>query len=144
MGESAAPILTCGGHGQLPHPSGSLEQRSHNWQRTTTPTEIPSPIQELEVVWQATLTPGFLGVMACLRSQLLEEVPKAPLDPLAVGMATASGVATVCTSCIFRDEVTGAIYLDTVTTLVGRVALSGPESEAPAQGPIIEDMTGPV
>ena len=43
-------------------------------------------------------------------------------------------------SCIVRDEVTGAAYLDTVTTSVGRVTLSGAESEIPAQGPKIEDV----
>ena len=88
-----------------------------------------------------TLTPGFLGVMACLRSQSPEEVPKAPPDPLAVGMMTAPGVVTVSASCIIRDEVTEATYLDRVTTLVGRVTLNGPESETPAQGPEIEDVT---
>ena len=126
--------------GQLPHPSGSPEQRSHSWQTMTTPRETPSPAQKLGVVWQVTLTPGFLGVMACLRSQSPEEIPKATPDPLAVGVMTAPGVATVCTSCIVRDEVTGATYVDMVTTSVGRVALSGPERETPAQGPIIEDM----
>ena len=45
---------------------------------------------------------------------------------------TAPGVVTVCTSHVIRDEVTGVTYLDTVTTLVGRVALSGPERETPA------------
>ena len=50
------------------------------------------------------------------------------------------GAATMCTSCIVRDEVTEATYLDTVTTSVGRVALSGPEEETPAQGPTIEDV----
>ena len=66
--------------------------------------------------------------------------PKAPLGPLAVGMMTAPGVSTVSASHIIRDEVTGATYLDMVTTSVGRVALSGPESETPAQGPKIEDV----
>ena len=41
---------------------------------------------------------------------------------------------------VIRDEVTGATYLDTVTTSVGRVTLSGSESEIPAQGPEIEDV----
>ena len=79
--------------------------------------------------------------MACLRSQSSEEVPKASPDPLAVGVMTAPGMVTMCTSHIVRDEVTGATYLDMVTTLVGRVALSGPECETAAQGPIIEDVT---
>ena len=57
-----------------------------------------------------------------------------------MGMMTAPGVVTMSASHIIRDEVTGATYLDTVTTSVGRVTLSGPESEIPAQGPKIEDV----
>ena len=56
-------------------------------------------------------------------------------------MMTAPGVATMSASHIVRDEVTRATYLDRVTTSVGRVTLSGPESEIPAQGPEIEDVT---
>ena len=44
-------------------------------------------------------------------------------------------------SCIVKDEVTGVTYMDTVTTLVGRVALSGPEQETSAQGSKIQDIT---
>ena len=36
----------------------------------TGPPKTPSPMQELEVVWWAmAMTPSFLGVTACLRSQ---------------------------------------------------------------------------
>ena len=107
----------------------------------TTPPETPTPTQELEVVHWATPTPSFLGVMACLRrSQLPEEVHEVSQDPLVVGVMSPPGVVTMCISCIIRDKVTGATYLDTVTTLVGKVALSGPEQETPAQGPTIEDV----
>ena len=126
--------------GQIPHPSESLGWRFCNWETMTTPPVTPSPTRELEVLWQVMLTPSFLGVMACLRSPLPEEVHKASPNPLAVGVMTAPGVATMCTSCIVREESTGATYLDTVTTLVGRVALSGPKQEPPAQGSMIEDM----
>ena len=108
---------------------------------TTTPPETPSPTQELEVIQQVTLTPSFLGVMACLRrSHLPEEIHEVSPDPLVVGVMSAPGVATMCTSHINRDKVTGATYLHMVTTMVGRVALSGPEQETPAQGPTIEDV----
>ena len=60
---------------------------------------------------------------------------------VAVGVMSAPGVATMSTSHIVKDDVTGVTYMDTVTTLVGRVALSGPEQEAPAQVPKIEDVT---
>ena len=105
------------------------------------PTEAPSPTQELGVVQWWTPTPGFLEVTACLRGQLLEEVPEAAPVPLSVGMMTAPGVATRSTSHVIRDEVTGATYLDTVTTSVGRVTLSGPESKTSVQGLKIEDVT---
>ena len=110
--------------GQISHLSGSLGWRFWDWKTMTAPPENPSPTQELEVIWQAMLTPSFLGVTACLRSQLREEVHKASLDPLAVGVMSAPGVATMCTNHIIRDEVTGATYLDMVTTSVGRVALT--------------------
>ena len=102
----------------------------------------PSPTKELEVIHWATQTPSFLGVTACLRrSQSPEEVYEVSPDPLAVGVMSAPGVATMCMSYIIRDKATGATYLDMVTTSVGRVALSGPEQETPAQGPTTEDVT---
>ena len=109
----------------------------------TTPQETPSPMQELEVIQQATLTPSFLGVMACLRrDQSPEGVHKVSPNTLVIGVLSAPGVATMSTSCIMKDEVIGITYMDTVMTLVGRVALSGPEQETPAHGPKIEDITG--
>ena len=127
--------------GQIPHLSGSPGRRFCNLEMMAIPPETPYPTQELEVVQWVTLTPGFLGVMPCLRSQLPEEVHEASPDPLVVGVMTAPGVATMCTSCIVRDDLTGATYLDMVTTSVGRVALSGPKQETPVQGPVTEDVT---
>ena len=107
----------------------------------TTPQETPLPTQELEVIQQVTLTPSFLGVMVCLRrDQLLEGAHKVSLNPLAVGVMSAPGVATMSTSHIVKDELTGVTHMDMVTTSVGRVALSGPEQETQAQGPKIEDV----
>ena len=47
----------------------------------------------------------------------------------------------VSMSCIVRDETTGVTYMDTVTTTIGRVALSSPDSEASSLGPMIKDIT---
>ena len=44
-------------------------------------------------------------------------------------------------SHVIRDEAARATYLDTVTTSVGRVTLSGPEGKIPVPGPKIEDVT---
>ena len=49
-------------------------------------------------------------------------------------------LATMSTSYIVKDDVMGVMYMDTVTTLVGQMTLSGPEQEALVQGPIIEDV----
>ena len=87
-------------------------------------------------------TPGFLGVMACLRrDESLEGAHEVSPNLVAVGVMSAPGVATMSTSHIVKDEVTWVTYMDTVTTLVGRVVLSGPEQETPVQGPKIEDIT---
>ena len=80
--------------------------------------------------------------MACLRrDQSLEGVHEVPSDLLMVGVMLAPGVATMSASCIVKDEVTGVTYMDTVTTSVARVALSGPEQGTSAQGPRIQDIT---
>ena len=85
-------------------------------------------------------TPSFLDVTTCLRNQSPEEVPKAPPIPVAMGMMTAPGMATMSASCVVQDEATGATYLDMVTTSVGRVALSVPEGGVTMLGPEIEDV----
>ena len=110
--------------------------------KTPTPPKPSSLVQGLEVVQPATPTCGFLGVTACLKKdELPERTPKASPNPLAIRVVTAPGMVTMSTSHIVRDEATGITYMDTVTTSVGRVTLSGPEQETPSQGPTIEDVT---
>ena len=58
-----------------------------------------------------------------------------------MGMMAAPGVVTMSTSQVVWDEATGVAYLDTVTTSVGRVALSVPEDKFIASGPKIKDVT---
>ena len=95
---------------------------------TTTLQEPTSLTEELAVIWQVMPTPGFMEVMACLRrDQSPDGVCKVPQDLLMIGVMLAPGVATMSVSHIVKDEVTGVTYIDTVTTLVGRVALSGPD-----------------
>ena len=81
-----------------------------------------------------------MDVTTCLRSQLSEEVPETPPIPVVKGMMAAPGVATMSTSQVVKDEATGATYLDTLTTSIGRVALSVPEDEVITLGPKIEDV----
>ena len=58
-------------------------------------------------------------------------------------MAVLSGpaIATLSTSQVIKDKVTGVTYMDTMTTSVVWVTLSGPRLEASAQGPTIQDIT---
>ena len=82
---------------------------------------------------------GFVRVTACLwRDQPLEGVS----NPDSLSMAVLSGptVVTLSASCIVKGEVTGVTYMDTMTTSMGRVTLSGPGQEASAQGPTIQDV----
>ena len=58
------------------------------------------------------------------------------------GVVVAPGISMLSMSCIVRNEATGVTYMDTVTTSIGRVALSGPDSEASSSSPTIEDVTG--
>ena len=146
--------------GQIPHPSRGprLREKRVVWipqtessrttatpQKTPTPPKTSSPIQELEVIQPATPTSSFLGVTACLRrDESPERTHEVSPNPLAVGVMSAPGVATMSMSHILRDEVMGITYMDMVTTSVGWVALSGPEQETPTQGPTIEGITDPI
>ena len=64
-----------------------------------------------------------------------------PQDPLVMAAILMPTMGTMSASCIIRDEAMGVTSMDTVTTSVGQVVLSGPEQEASTQGPIIEDVT---
>ena len=57
-----------------------------------------------------------------------------------MAVLTGPTIVTMSTSCIVKDEVMGVTCMDTMTTLVGRVTLSGPEQEALTQEPTIQDV----
>ena len=69
------------------------------------------------------------------------DVHKVSPGPLQMAAMVEPTVVTMSASCIVKDEVTGITYMDTMTTSVGQVALSGPSQGMPAMGPIIEDIT---
>ena len=95
----------------------------------------------MEIAWQVMTLPGFIRVTACLqRDQLPEEVCKVPQDLLRIAAVVAPTIPTMSTSCIVKDEAMGVTYMDTMTTSVGWVTLSGPKQKALTQGPIIEDV----
>ena len=63
-----------------------------------------------------------------------------PPDPLMVQTISVPAIAVISTSHIMRDEVTGVNYMNTVTTSVGRVAISGPKQGTLAKGLTILDV----
>ena len=83
-----------------------------------------------------------MGVTVCLqRDSLPEKACEVPPDPLRIAALIEPTMATMSASCIIKDEVMGMTYMDTRTTSVGQVALSGPEQGTLIKGPIIEDIT---
>ena len=99
--------------------------------------------QPLVLVWPPTLPHGFLGVMACLQVLELVEVDlEPPMGIMPIGLVVTLGISSMSASHIMRDKVTGMTYLDTITTSIGRVAISSPDLEAQSSGPMIEDITG--
>ena len=82
------------------------------------------------------------GVTACLqRSPSPEKACDIPFDPLKITAVLEPPIAVMSTSHIITDKATGITYMDTATTSMGRVALSGLEQGSPTRGPIIEDIT---
>ena len=102
----------------------------------TTQSEPPSPTKKLEIVQQVMPPPGFTILPTCLqRDQLSEKVCEVPQDPLRMVAVLVPTVATMSFSCIVKDKAIGMTYMDTMTTSVEWVALSGPKQEALTQGP---------
>ena len=111
--------------------------------KTPMPPKPSSPVQALALIWPPTLPCSFAGVMACLWTPELVEVSlEVPLGTMPIGVVATPRISTMSMSHIIRDEATGVTYMDTVTTSIGKVALSGPDSEASSLGPTIEDVTG--
>ena len=110
--------------------------------KTPTQPKPSSLVQALVLMLPPTPLCGFSGVMACLWMPELVEVDlEAPMGTMPIGLVATPGISTMSTSHIIRDEATGITYMDTVTTSIGRVALSGPDLEASSTGPLIEDVT---
>ena len=79
--------------------------------------------------------------MACLHTpELVEMDLEAPVGVMPIRLLATPGISSVSSSCIV-DKITGVTYMDTITTSVGRVTISGPGLEAFPTSPTIEDIT---
>ena len=156
MGEGVAPILTSGGCWRYPRPTRTprlkvgLNQISQmipikppvSTPRTPTPPQS-SPLTQALVLVQLPIPPhGFSGVTACLHAPELVEVKlKAPVSIMPIGLLLTLGMSSMSSSHIVKDELMVITYVDTITTSVGRVTLSGLGLEALPTSPTIEDIT---
>ena len=83
-----------------------------------------------------------MGVTACLHVPELVEVDlEPPVGILPIELVTAPGIASMSSSCIVKDELTGVNYMDMVTTSIGRVTISSLDWKAFPASPTIEDIT---
>ena len=99
-------------------------------------------MQALMLVQLPTPPRGFSGVAACLHTPELVEVDlEAPVGSMPIGLLATLGISSMSTSHIVKDEITGVTHMDTVTTSIWRVTISGPSLEAFPTGPTIEDIT---
>ena len=108
-----------------------------------TPTQPqPSPsMHALALTRLPTPPQGFAGVTGCLHVPEMVEVDlEPPVGILPMELVAAPGIASMSSRCIIKDELMGVTYMDTVTTSIGRVAISSPGLEAFPTGPTIEDI----
>ena len=108
-----------------------------------TPTQLQPSSSTHALALVQLLTPpcGFAGVTTCLHVPELVEVDlELTVGILPVELVAATGIASMSSSHIVKDEFTGVTYMDTVTTSIGRVAISGLGLEAFPTSPTIEDI----
>ena len=80
--------------------------------------------------------------MAYLHMPELVEVDlEVPIGAMPIGLVVTPGISSMSSNHMVKDEITGMTYVDTITTSVERVAISGPDPEVFPMGPMIEDVT---
>ena len=57
-----------------------------------------------------------------------------------IGLVATLGISIVCATRVVKDDETRLVYMDTMTTSVGRVVL-GTDSVSSNDRPVIEDIT---
>ena len=111
------------------------------------PSKAPLPPMSSPPPWALALTKpstpprGFTGVTSCLRVPEFEETGQEAFEnTTSIGLVATPGISSVCATRVVKDDKTGLVYMDTMTTLVGQVVL-GTDSVSSNDGPVIEDIT---
>ena len=107
--------------------------------KAPSPPRSPPPARTLALVRLPTPPHGFARVVTCLKTPELVEVDQGmPMGPISIGMVSNPGLSSVSSSRVVKDDTTGLVYLDTLTTSIGRMVLGSTES---SEGQTIEDIT---
>ena len=109
-----------------------------------TPSQPTSPPMKTLAVLQPSSPPqDNTGVVACLdMPEPTQTSWDMSMDVMSIMMVTTAGISSVSLSRVIQDDTTRFIYMDTITTSIGRVVLSGPDPGKSSAGPTIEDVTG--
>ena len=60
-----------------------------------------------------------------------------PVGTMSIGMVSNPSLSSIRSSQVVKDNTMGLVYLDTMTTSIGRMVLGSTES---SEGPTIEDI----
>ena len=131
------PVISAG---EVPWPTRTIPFRPPpETPKASSPPRSPPLARALALVRPPTLPHGFTGVTACLRTPELVEVNQnTPVSSMAMGMVSNPGKSSISSSWVVKDYETGLVYLDTVTTSIGRMVIGSMESK---EGPTIGDVT---
>ena len=131
MGESVTPIPTgdgCQGHpptDQDPEAESGIKPALPNDtnRATSLPSKDPHPTSSLSIDTS-------LGTHAATNPAAWLLWSNGLPAYSSIRLVTTPGISSVSSSHIVKDKITGITYMDTITTSVGRVTISGPGLEA--------------
>ena len=99
----------------------------------------PPPARALALKQLPTLPGGFTRVIAYQKTPEVMEVGwETPMGSMFIGLVSTPGISSVSASHVVKDDMMGLVYMNAVTTSVGRVILGKSDLN---EGPIIEDIT---
>ena len=61
-----------------------------------------------------------------------------PMGSMSIGLVLTPSISSVSLSHVVKDDTMGLVYMDTMTTSIGRVILGRSDL---SKGPVIEDIT---
>ena len=99
----------------------------------------PPPARALALRWLPTPPSSYARVTACLKTpEVMQVGQETPMGSMSIGLVLTPSISGVSSSHMVKDDMAGLVYMDTMTTSIGRVILCRSDSN---KGPVIEDIT---